>query len=137
MLVRDLMTPNPMFLDPMLPLVEAARCMADLDIGQVLVTDGSVLHGVVTDRDLVVRGMASDLPLEELCLGDICSQTPITTSPEASVEDAIELMRQYAIRRLPVTEGATAVGILSIGDLAIAVDPSSALADISRAPADG
>jgi CBS domain-containing protein len=67
-------------------------------------------------------------------LGDICSRELTVLSPTDAVETAVELMREKAIRRLPVVENGTAIGIVSLGDLALAQDPRSALSDISAAP---
>jgi CBS domain-containing protein len=68
-------------------------------------------------------------------LGDICSRDLVTVSPTDSVEDAIRIMRERALRRLPVLDNGKAVGIISLGDLAIDLDRKSVLADISAAPA--
>jgi CBS domain-containing protein len=67
-------------------------------------------------------------------LGDICSHNLATIDVSASVKDAVKLMRERALRRLPVVEGGRPVGIVSLGDLAIERDPDSTLADISAAP---
>jgi CBS domain-containing protein len=115
------------------PLAEAARRMRDADIGDVIVTEDGTMCGVVTDRDIVVRAIAEGKDPQSATLGEICSHEVVTVSADDSVERAIELMRERAVRRLPVVDGGSPVGIVSIGDLAIERDSDSALADISAA----
>jgi CBS domain-containing protein len=67
-------------------------------------------------------------------LADICSHSLLTVTPTDSVEEAVRLMRTHAIRRLPVVEGGQAVGLVSLGDLAVEREPHSALGEISAAP---
>jgi CBS domain-containing protein len=131
--IRELMTANPVALPSSSPLNEAAQQMKQRDIGDVIVLDGGTVCGVVTDRDIVVRALAEDKDPASTTLGEICSRDLISLSPSDSVEDAIRLMRERAIRRLPIVEAGQPVGIVSIGDLAVARDATSALADISSA----
>ncbi len=131
--IRDVMTPNPEVLPAATTLEDAARCMRERNIGDVLVADESGLCGLVTDRDIVVRGLAKGK--SSATLGDICSRDLVTASPDEPVDDAITVMSWHAIRRLPVMEDGRAVGMVSIGDLAVECDRNSALADISAAPA--
>ena len=117
-------------------VVSAARMMRDNDIGDVIVlgdTDGRV-RGIVTDRDVVVRAVAEERDPDQTTVGAICTGELVTVAPDDSVDSAISLMRDRAIRRLPVCEAGKAVGIVSIGDLAEQFDRRSALADISAAP---
>lgn len=88
----------------------------------------------MTDRDIVVRGIAEGLDPRTNTLDDICSRTLTTVSPDDSIDTAVSLMREKAIRRLPVVKRGRPVGIVSIGDLAIERDRDSALADVSAAP---
>jgi CBS domain-containing protein len=129
------MTSNPRTLDASETIRTAARVMRDEDIGAVIVTEGDRVRGIVTDRDIVVRAVAEGADAAKTTLGDIASSDIETVTPETSVEDAIEIMRMKAIRRLPVVDGdGRPVGIVSIGDLALERDRDSALADISAAP---
>lgn len=132
--IRDVMTPNPVALSADTPITQAAEQMRQRDIGDVIVMDDDRLCGVVTDRDIVVRAIAEHRDPEQTMLGAICSSDVVTLSPTDTVDDAVRLMRDRALRRLPVVDGQTPVGIVSIGDLAIERDPESALADISAAP---
>ena len=133
--IRDVMTAHPITLPATSSVVDAARVMRDSDIGDVIVIENGRIFGMVTDRDITVRGVAEGRNISSLTLGDICSRQLTTLSPTDSVDDAVLLMREKALRRLPVVEGGKPVGIVSLGDLAVTKDPHSALGNISSAPA--
>ncbi|MEV6110001.1 CBS domain-containing protein [Streptomyces sp. NPDC051940] len=134
--VRDVMTPAVTAVRPDASLVEAAQLMRAQDIGDVLVVKDGALLGVVTDRDIALRAVADGVdPLTVSCQS-VCTPEPVTVQPDVPVSDAVQLMRMHAVRRLPVVDGGTTVGMVSIGDLAQEQDPHSALADISRAAPD-
>jgi CBS domain-containing protein len=107
--------------------------MRDGDIGDVIVQDGQELRGIVTDRDIVVRAVAEDQAPSEVTVGEICSVDLVTLGPDDPIDRATHLMRDNAIRRLPVIEDGRAVGVVSLGDLAIERDARSVLAEISMA----
>ena len=134
MTVEEMMTPHPIALPQTASVFDAAQKMRDASIGNVVVLDGQKVCGIVTDRDIVVRAIATGRELRSTKLTDICSRELTTLSPEDSVETAVRLMRQHAVRRLPVVKGDRPVGILTLGDLAIEKDGESALADVSAAP---
>jgi CBS domain-containing protein len=110
-----------------------AETMRDKGIGDVLVTnaDGD-LCGIVTDRDIVVRALANGAD-PATPIRDACTTKLETLSPEDTVEEAVAKMRASAVRRIPVVDHGKPVGIVSIGDLAQARDPKSALGQISAA----
>jgi CBS domain-containing protein len=110
--------------------------MREQDIGAVLVTEGDQLRGLVTDRDLVVRLLAQGGDLRDKEVREACSEELVSVSPEDEIDRAVELMREHAVRRLPVVEGGHAVGIVSLGDLAVEREPGSALGEISAAEPD-
>lgn len=133
--IKEVMTSEPTALPAAATVGEAARAMRDRDIGDVIVLeDDQTMCGIVTDRDLVVRALAESDDPRVIKLADICSRDVASLSPESSVAEAVKLMRDKAIRRLPVLENGKPVGIVSIGDLAVERDRDSALADISAAP---
>lgn len=134
-LVAQIMSPTPVALPADTPLTQAAQLMRQHGIGDVLVTDRHRLHGLVTDRDIVVRAVATGRDTTHTTLADICSTNLITVRGEDPVDTAITLMRTHGIRRIPVVDGARPIGILSLGDLAIQRDHHSALAAISAKPA--
>lgn len=128
------MVPNPLTVDARTTLESAAQVMRDNDIGDVLVTEDGVLRGILTDRDIVVRAIAAGRHPAATSTGEVCSASVQTVTADEPTEQAAEIMRQRALRRLPVVDDSRLVGIVSIGDLAVADDPRSALADISAAP---
>ena len=134
-LVRDVMTKDPVALDRTVTAAEAARAMRDSDIGAVIVLDSGTTCGIVTDRDITVRAVAEGEDPTTVDLASICSKNPSTIGPDASIDEALALMRREDIRRLPVVEGDQPVGIVSLGDVSIERDAGDALADISSAPA--
>ncbi len=133
--VREVMTGDPVCLDSDVTLSDAARQMRERDIGDVLLIEHERISGVLTDRDLVVRGVAEGRDPRGTTAGEIASQQLVTVAPDETVGRAVELMREYAVRRLPVCDDGQPVGVVSIGDLAVEQDPLSALADISATPA--
>ncbi|MFJ5533879.1 CBS domain-containing protein [Streptomyces sp. NPDC093261] len=131
--VRDIMTAEPVTVEPQTPVSRVARMMRDQNIGAVLVTEGDELRGLVSDRDLVVRTLAEGADPGETTVARACSEDLVTITPDEDLHQAVQLMRDYHIRRIPVVEGGHPVGIVSLGDLAIERDPESALGDISAA----
>jgi len=132
--IRDVMTVNPRTLGADASVMDAAREMREHGIGDIVVLDGNRLCGILTDRDIVVRALADGSDPHRTRVGDICSRDLTVVSPDESLGQAVRLMREKAIRRLPVEDRGHVVGIVSIGDLAIDADRWSALADISAAP---
>lgn len=132
--IAEVMTSDPRTLDARSSVQEAARVMKIDDIGDVIVCDGESACGIVTDRDIAVRVVAEGRNPAEVHLGDICSKDLAAVSTQTSIEDAVALMRERALRRLPVCQDGRPVGIVSIGDLAQERDRGSALASISSAP---
>ena len=132
--IRDLMTPNPVTLSAASTLVDAAIAMRDFNVGAVVVLDNGHICGIATDRDIVVRAIANGNYPATTRLGEICSRELTTVAPSDTVAEAVRLMRDKAIRRLPVVENGQPVGIVSLADLASEQEPLSPLADISNAP---
>ncbi|GAA3658935.1 CBS domain-containing protein [Nonomuraea antimicrobica] len=132
--VADVMTSHPATVEADDPVSVAATLMRDHDTGAIIVNDNGRLMGIVTDRDITVRVVADergpDTPVREAC-----SPSVEAIGPDTSIEQAVRLMRTHAVRRLPVVEDGRAVGVVSLGDLALERDPNSALADISAAEA--
>jgi len=128
--VRDVMTKDPLTVAPSDTLTDAAKQMRDADVGVLIVAEGNT-YTVVTDRDIVVRAVAEDMDPASTRLADVITHDLIAVSPDDDQETAVELMRTHAVRRLPVLDGETLVGVVSIGDLAVERDRDSALAEIS------
>lgn len=132
--IREVMTADPVHVPEDMNIMQVAEIMRDRDIGDVIVTNGSSVVGIVTDRDLVVRGLASGNGVEAMTAGSVATRDVQAVGPDDRVGRAVRLMSEQAIRRLPVVDGGSLVGVVSIGDLAIERDPESALAEISQAP---
>jgi signal-transduction protein with cAMP-binding, CBS, and nucleotidyltransferase domain len=130
--VRDVMTPEPIGVYYDQTIADAARVMRDAGVGAVLVVNQGELAGVVTDRDLVVRAVAESVP-PDAPIGPLCSRELIGVNADADTDEAVLLMRQHALRRLPVIDDGQVAGMVSLGDLAIAHDERSALAHVSKA----
>ncbi|CAL9612255.1 CBS domain-containing protein [Streptomyces atacamensis] len=131
--VSEIMTADPTTVTPRTPIVEVARLMREEDIGEVLVAEEDHLRGLVTDRDLVVRAMADARDINATAAQEVCSSDLVTCAPDDEVGEAVRLMREHALRRLPVVHQDVLVGVVSIGDIAVGQDRDSALADISAA----
>lgn len=134
-IIREVMSPCPRALSPDATVLEAAEVMRRDDIGDVLVMadDNRRLVGILTDRDIVVRALAEGRDPAQTRIGDVCSQDVVTISPDESVGTAVRIMREKAIRRVPVADDREVVGMLTIGDIAVERDSRTALADISAA----
>lgn len=115
--VRDQMTPHPTILASTRTVTEAARRMRDDQIGAVLVQEDGVVCALLTDRDIVVRMIAEGRDTNGTTLGEICSEPLLTAAPDDDVDAVLATMRVHGIRRVPVLDGETAVGILSIVDV--------------------
>jgi CBS domain-containing protein len=131
--VRDIMTAEPVTVEPLTSVTTVARMMRDQDIGAVLVTEGDRLRGLVTDRDLVVRALAEGGDPQETTVASACSEELVTVRADEELDRAVQLMREHHVRRIPVVDAGHAVGIVSLGDLAVEREPESALGDISAA----
>jgi CBS domain-containing protein len=132
---RDVMTPAPLSVSAETSVLDAAKLMRDREIGDVLVTRDDVLLGIVTDRDIVVRVLAAGLDPDKTPIDTACSGDLVVVRADDSISDVVRLLRDRAIRRVPVMDEGHAVGIISLGDLARQLDPQSVLAAISAAPA--
>ncbi|WP_431926850.1 CBS domain-containing protein [Micromonospora wenchangensis] len=129
--VGEFMTTRLVTMDGNDTLAAAAQEMRDSAIGDVVVTNGDDVVGIVTDRDITVRGVAEDRDPDRTRLQEIISRDVITVSQYDDAVAAADLMRTYAVRRLPVVDDGRLVGLVSMGDLAVEREPQSVLADIS------
>ena len=118
--VRDFMTKDPVTVPSSTTLTEAACLMREHNIGFLPVVDGGKFVGVVTDRDIVIRGVADGSI--DCAVGAILSSEVTCLAPDDDDARAASLMNSADVRRLPVTEGGRLVGIVSVGDLAVRAD---------------
>jgi CBS domain-containing protein len=133
--VVDAMSPGPVVVGAEESVAVAAARMRDADIGSVVVIGaGGEVQGIVTDRDITVRGVAEGRQPAATAVAELASPSVVTVSPRDDLETVVDVMRKRAIRRVPVVDEGRPVGVLSLGDLARMRDPGSVLADISGAP---
>jgi CBS domain-containing protein len=138
---REIMTPDAEYLDAESTVLEAARRLAQADVGAMPVCNAEGrLQGMVTDRDLVVKVIAQGIDPKEVNLAQIADQPEVVTiGADDSAEQAIETMKRHAVRRLPVIDGTELVGMVSQADIARAL-PEVTVGDlveaISSAPSD-
>ena len=136
MKLREIMTNSVIKIDPEETVAVAARTLTHYNIGALPVCgkDGK-LCGVVTDRDLVTRCMATDKTPETTKVRDVMTGQVVSASPEMEISVAAHLMGRQQIRRLPVVENGQLCGMVSLGDLAVREqsnpDAADALGDIS------
>jgi len=117
--VGDVMTSNPTTVQPTASVQEAARCMRDEDVGIVPITEGDRLVGTVTDRDIAMRVVAEGKDPQSTTAADIASKNLVTVDPQQPLEEALRLMAQHQVRRLPVVEeDGKLAGILAQADIA-------------------
>ena len=137
MLVKDLMTRDPLTISPDAPVSAAARLLSRYNLGVLPVSgSGKQLCGVLTDRDIVLRCVAAEKSPDRTPVREIMTRRVLSASPDDDVEKAAWRMSQEQVRRLPVVEDGRLVGLLSLGDLSInrefAMEASSCLAEICR-----
>lgn len=133
--VSDVMTRGVRSLSPADTLQFAAQAMDELAVGAVPVCDREHLVGMVTDRDITVRGTAQGLSARDACLKDVMSGEVRWCYEDQSIEEAANIMCEAQVRRLPVVDrDKRLVGMLSLGDVAVkstAKEAAQALREIS------
>lgn len=136
MKVSDLMSNQVICIHPGEPVTAAARLLKTSNVGALPVCDGERrLRGIVTDRDIVLRCVATGADPAHVTVGEIMSRGVLTTGPLEDVEQAAQQMSREQVRRLPVLSSGRLVGFLSLCDLArdgnCDMEAASALSDIS------
>lgn len=118
--VADIMTTDVRSIEPQESLRSAAKLMQMLNVGALPVCSGKQLLGMVTDRDIVVRGIAAGLQGEKACVSDVMTGSVRSCTPDQDVHQVMQQMGQAQVRRMPVLGAAGAlVGIVSLGDVAL------------------
>ncbi len=136
MIISDIMTDKVITIDKDEPVSAAARLLKRHNVGVLPVTDNNnCLRGMITDRDIVLRCIAAESDPRTTKVSEIMSRGIITVTPSVPVDDAVILMSQDQVRRLPVVESGRVVGMLSLCDMARSMaceaEASEALAEIS------
>ncbi|AQP48393.1 hypothetical protein BW730_13655 [Tessaracoccus aquimaris] len=132
---KDLMTSPAETLAPDATLADAARALANLGIGSMPVADGDTIVGVVTDRDIVVSGIAAGLDVNTATVADIATTDVVTVGVDDSAEAVAAALAEHQIRRVPVVDGGILVGVISQADVARdldAADTGEVVKEISK-----
>jgi len=134
--VRDIMSAAPACMPPGESVSAAALAMKRHGIGTVLVLTDGRLTGILTDRDITVRVLAENRDPRTTPVGDICSSELVVLDPDDDLARAAGLVRDRAVRRIPVLRNGTPVGVVSSGDLALEKDARAVLSGVPCAPPD-
>jgi CBS domain-containing protein len=119
-LARDIMTASPQCVGENQTLAEAARLLASLDVGVLPICgEDQKLKGMLTDRDIVVKAVAEGLDPSTVTAGSLADGKPVYVLADDDIDQAMDLMRQHQVRRLPVIEDHRLVGIISQADIAL------------------
>ena len=137
--IRDVMTPNPECVSEKDSIRDVARIMKDQDTGVVPVVEGKRIIGLITDRDIVVRGLAEGKNLENVRVNELMTKSVRSVREDASLDEVLSMMGNAEIRRVPVVNGNDElVGIVSLGDIAAQGNQDGkvgrAVENISEAP---
>lgn len=117
--VRDAMTADPRTLQVGASVLDAARAMGEEDVGSIPVVDSSgILAGMITDRDIVLRVVAAEKDPRATAVEDVATTSISPAYPDTPLDEALQLMAQWQVRRLPVIEGDRVIGILAQADIA-------------------
>jgi CBS domain-containing protein len=130
---REIMTPDVTCVGEKENLAEAARKMADLDVGSLPICgDDNRLKGMLTDRDIVVKVLAKDRNPADCTAGELAQGKPVTIGADDDAAEILRTMAEHKVRRLPVIDGHQLVGIVAIADVAKAL-PDRPVGDLMDA----
>lgn len=139
MQIKDVMSKKVASVSPKDSTEKAAKLMDEYNVGSIPVCDGDKVVGIITDRDIVLRCVSQNKDLKQP-VNQFMTANPVTAVPTMDVKDAAKLMRDKKIRRLPIVENNSLVGMVSLGDIAVKPQTTDAagdaLKDISR-PSNG
>jgi CBS domain-containing protein len=116
--IKEVMTRDVRACEPSATVAEAAKVMAQEDVGPVPIVEDGRLAGIVTDRDIVVRVVAEGRDPNTTTVREIASTKLVTVSPDDDLDEALKLLAERQVRRLPVVEGDRLVGIVAQADIA-------------------
>ena len=119
MKIKEIMSKDVACLNPEDSIEKAAQLMKQYNVGSIPVCSNNMVTGIVTDRDIALRSVASGQDSEQRKVSDIMTPNPIVGNPEMDVHNAAKIMSEEQIRRLPVVENNTLVGIVSLGDISL------------------
>jgi CBS domain-containing protein len=117
--IRDVMTKNPRTVSNSDTVSDAARRMRDEDAGLIPIVDGDRLMGVITDRDIALRVVADGRDASSMRVEEIASKSLVTVDPDQGLDEALKMMAEHQVRRLPVCEeDGRLIGIVAQADIA-------------------
>lgn len=133
--IRDLLVNRTIhYIQPQQTVLEAAKYMVDCNVGAAPVLDGTTLVGVFSERDIMSKVVTKGRDPQTTRIAEVMSTSLRTLAPDSSCEDAMVMMQTHGIRHLPVCEGSTLVGFLSLRDLLRrTLEEKSGEADMMRA----
>jgi CBS domain-containing protein len=120
--IREVMTTSPETVDSGSTAVDAAKRMKQADAGMIPVVQNGKLVGTITDRDIAVRVVAEGKDPQTTTVGEIASREVVTVEPDNDLSEALKLMAHHQVRRLPVVEGDSVVGVIAQADVAKEAD---------------
>jgi CBS domain-containing protein len=136
MKVRDIMTKEIACMSADEPVEKAAELMKQYNVGSIPICEGNKVIGIVTDRDIALRYVADRKNTMWQPISNVMTSNPVVGSPEMDAQDAARMMGQHQIRRLPIVEQGTLVGIVALGDIStrpeLQHNAGHALQDISK-----
>lgn len=118
MIVKDIMSNDIVSLNSEDSIERAAQIMKQFDVGSIPVCNQEKLIGIVTDRDITLRSVASGNSTQQK-ISDVMTQNPVTGTPDMDIHDAARIMSDQQIRRLPIIQNNNLVGIVSLGDISL------------------
>ncbi|MCX9010406.1 MAG: CBS domain-containing protein [Candidatus Methanoperedens sp.] len=118
MKVSEIMTENPVTVDPESTAKDAAKIMKEENLGTVLVAEGARLEGIVTDRQIAIKVVASEKDPKVTRVSEFMTKDPITVSPDMEIEEVSRIIGDNGIRRVPVVQSERLIGIISAADIA-------------------
>ncbi|WP_346937768.1 CBS domain-containing protein [uncultured Clostridium sp.] len=119
MKVKEIMSKDVACLNPQDSIEKAAQLMKQYNVGSIPVCSNNTVSGIVTDRDIALRAVASGQDSGQTTVSNIMTSNPTVGNPEMDVHDAAEIMSKEQIRRLPIVENNSLVGIVSLGDISL------------------
>jgi CBS domain-containing protein len=121
--IREVMSSNPSAIEADKPVADAAKLMRDEDVGLAPVVEGDRLVGTLTDRDIAIRVVAEGRDPQSTTVREVASTDLVTVDPEQDLDEAVRLMAQHQVRRLPVVEeDGRLVGVVAQADVARQAD---------------
>lgn len=127
---REIMTPDVTCVGERETLADAAHKMADLGVGALPICgEDNRLKGMLTDRDIVLKAVAADRNPAEITAADVAQGKPVTIGADDDAAEILRTMGQYKVRRLPVIDGHSLVGIVALADVARAL-PDKPVGDL-------